>query len=82
MGSNDGVIETNDPDRPWIKCQKCGELEAQLDVMSRNGQRVYVLEAQVAALTEAAGAACDANKYYGDEMDALAALIQESGDES
>ncbi len=28
---NDGVVLTNDPDHPMVQCQRCGELEAELD---------------------------------------------------
>jgi chromosome segregation ATPase len=26
----DGVVLTNDPDHPYVQCQRCGELEAHL----------------------------------------------------
>jgi len=40
MSCNNGVIETNDPDRPWIKCQKCGELEAKVAALTEVLQEI------------------------------------------
>jgi len=73
MSCNDGVIETNDQDRPWIKCQKCGELEA----------KVAALTEAAKAVVESARQWSSPNyptfdRIESGRIDALAALIQES----